>query len=282
MQEMPTTDRLEQAPEKDSSGEEATLETPEAGAPEKDPSQEEVTLETPEAGAPEYAPSAQTKGRERRAPKGERAAQTQEKGAKKSPQAAPKEDLTGYIPRLKERYRKEIAPALVRELSLQNVMEVPSVSKVVLNIGLGEALTNPKALESAERDLTAITGQHPVVTKAKKSIAAFKIRKGMSIGLMVTLRGDRMYEFLDRLINIALPRIRDFRGAPNNGFDGRGNYSLGFREHVMFPEIDYNTIDRIRGLQVTIVTTARTDDAGKQLLGLMGLVFARDREAAAA
>ena len=168
------------------------------------------------------------------------------------------------------------------ELGLSNIMQVPAISKVVVNVGLGEALTNPKAFESVQRDIESITGQHPVITKARKSIAAFKIRQGMPIGVMVTLRGDRMYEFLDRLINIALPRIRDFRGSPNNGFDGRGNYSLGLREHVMFPEIDYNSIDRIRGLQVTMVTTASTDEEAKALLVHLGMVFSRERDGAVA
>jgi large subunit ribosomal protein L5 len=190
--------------------------------------------------------------------------------------------MTGYVPRLKERYYKTIIPALKKDLSLANVMEVPKVVKVVLNMGLGESLTNPKALESAERDLSTITGQKPVVTKAKKSIANFKIRQGMPIGIMVTLRGNRMYEFLDRLLNVALPRVRDFRGAPNNGFDGRGNNSMGLREQIIFPEIDFNSIDRIRGLQITMVTTAGTDDAARILLTQMGLAFARDQRTAAA
>ena len=189
--------------------------------------------------------------------------------------------MTGYVPRLKDKYFKTIVPTLQRELSLANVMEVPRVTKVVLNMGMGESLANPKALESAERDLATITGQKPVITKAKKSIANFKIRQGMPIGIMVTLRGSRMYEFLDRLMNIALPRVRDFRGAPNNGFDGRGNYSLGLREQIIFPEIDFNSIDRIRGLQITVVTTARNDDASRRLLALMGFAFAKTDAVAA-
>ncbi|MCL0102253.1 50S ribosomal protein L5 [Dehalococcoidia bacterium] len=183
---------------------------------------------------------------------------------------------------MKQLYRNEVAQALQKDLNFRNPMDVPAITKVVVNIGMGESLTNPKAMENAQRDLTTITGQHPIVTKAKKSIAAFKIRQGMPIGLMVTLRGSYMYEFLDRLINIALPRIRDFRGAPTKGFDGRGNYTLGMREHIVFPEIDYNAIDRIRGLQITIVTTAKTDDAARRLLTLMGLVFSKDTEAALA
>ena len=169
-------------------------------------------------------------------------------------------------------------PALCSEFSLSSIMQAPRVQKVVVNIGLGEALTNAKALEAAQRDLTTITGQQPVTTKAKKSVAAFKIREGMTIGMMVTMRGARMYEFLDRLINVALPRIRDFRGAPNHGFDGRGNYSIGFREQTVFPEIDYNSIDRLRGFQITIVTSAPNDEQGKSLLKHLGFAFAqRDR-----
>ncbi|MBF8299199.1 MAG: ribosomal protein [Dehalococcoidia bacterium] len=198
------------------------------------------------------------------------------------PEKPPEADLSGYVPRLKERYLNIVVPALKKELAFGNVMEVPRVTKVVLNMGMGESLTNPKALESAERDLATITGQKPVITKAKKSIANFKIRQGMPIGIMVTLRGNRMYEFLDRLFNIALPRVRDFRGAPNNGFDGRGNYSMGVREQVIFPEVDFNSIDRIRSFQITVVTTARNDDASRKLLAMMGLAFSRERVAAAA
>lgn len=241
--------------------------------------------------APENAPAAPAgaaKGREAKgAPRSRRAPRIQVEATAAAPEkAAPaageqQETLRRYTPRLKERYRNEVVPTLMREFSYENVMQVPRVTKVVLNIGLGEALTNPKALESAERDLATITGQHPVTTKAKKSVAAFKIRQGMPVGMMVTLRGNRMYEFLDRLLHVALPRIRDFRGVPNHGFDGRGSYSLGLREQVTFPEIDYNLIDRIRGLQVTIVTTAESDDVARRLLGLLGVAFARDRAPAA-
>jgi len=181
----------------------------------------------------------------------------------------------GYIPRLKQRYREEVVPALMREFGYRNVMQVPRIEKVCLNIGLGEAVQNPKAVESASNDLALISGQRPVVTRARKSIANFKVRKGMPIGLMVTLRGDRMWEFLDRLMNAALPRIRDFQGVPPDSFDGRGNYSLGIREQIIFPEIDYDKIDRVRGLQVNIITTARTDEEGKRLLELLGMPFAR-------
>ena len=184
------------------------------------------------------------------------------------------------LPRLLLRLREEIAPALMQEFSYSSNMRVPSLSKVVVNIGLGEALQNARAMEAATRDVTAITGQRPVTTRAKKSIAGFKIREGMPIGLSVTLRGRRMYEFVDRLISSALPRIRDFQGVPRESFDGRGNYSLGIREQVIFPEIDYNSIDRIRGLQIVICTTARTDHEGLRLLERMGMPFARIRDAA--
>lgn len=161
----------------------------------------------------------------------------------------------------------------MREFRYDNPMRTPRVEKVVVNIGLGEAISNPKALEAAVGDLTMITGQKPVITRAKRSIAAFKVRTGMPIGAMVTLRGDRMYEFLDKLINAALPRIRDFQGISPNAFDGRGNYSLGLREQLVFPEVEYDKVDRIRGLEVTIVTSARTDDEGRRLLQLMGMPF---------
>jgi large subunit ribosomal protein L5 len=180
-------------------------------------------------------------------------------------------------PRLKERYRSEIVPELMREFSYRNVMQVPRVEKVTLNIGLGEAKDNARAVESATADLATISGQKAVVTKAKKAIANFKIRQNMPIGAAVTLRGDRMYEFLDRMLNAALPRIRDFRGVPTKAFDGRGNFSLGLREQLIFPEIDYDKVDRIRGLQVNIVTTARNDEEGRRLLEMMGMPFAKDR-----
>jgi len=175
--------------------------------------------------------------------------------------------------RLKERYEKEIVPALVQMLDLKNVMEAPKLEKVVLNIGLGEALENAKALDAAVEDLSRITGQRPVVTKAKKSIANFKLREGRTIGAKVTLRGERMWSFLDRLMNLALPRVRDFRGVSPDSFDGRGNYTLGFREQLIFPEIDYDQIDKIRGFEVSIVTTADNDEAGRALLRLLGKPF---------
>ncbi len=179
------------------------------------------------------------------------------------------------MPRMLERLRNEVAPALVEEFGYTSVMQVPKFDKIVLNIGLGEALQNPRAMEAATRDMTAIAGQQPVTTRAKKSIAGFKIREGMPIGLSVTLRSRRMYEFYDRLVSSTLPRIRDFQGVSRNSFDGRGNYSLGLREQVIFPEIDYNSIDRIRGLQVVIATSARTDREGMRLLELLGMPFER-------
>ena len=180
------------------------------------------------------------------------------------------------VPRLKEQFRNEIIPQMMREFSYSNPMEVPRLQKIVLNVGLGEALVNGRALEAATQDLTTISGQKPVTTRARKSIAGFKIRQGNAIGAAVTLRGDRMYHFLDRLVNTALPRIRDFRGIPRRGMDGRGNFSIGIREQIIFPEIDYNSIDRIRGLQVTIATTARNDAEAMRLLELYGFPFIRE------
>ena len=183
---------------------------------------------------------------------------------------------TPPAPRLKEQFRSEIVPQMMREFSYSNPMEVPRLQKIVLNIGLGEALVNGRALEAATQDLTTISGQKPIITRARKSIAGFKIRQGNAIGAAVTLRGDRMYHFLDRLVNTALPRIRDFRGLPRRGMDGRGNFSIGIREQIIFPEIDYNSIDRIRGLQVTIATTARNDAEATRLLELYGFPFIRE------
>jgi large subunit ribosomal protein L5 len=175
--------------------------------------------------------------------------------------------------RLGERYRSEVAPALMRELGYSNPMAVPRLEKIVLNMGLGEAVQNPKVIDSAVEELTVIAGQKPVVTKAKKAISNFKLREGMPIGAMVTLRGDRMYEFLDRLVAAALPRVRDFKGVPDRSFDGRGNYSLGLREQVIFPEINLDKVDKIKGLTIVICTTARTDAEGKALLRGLGMPF---------
>ncbi len=176
-------------------------------------------------------------------------------------------------PRLHERYQQEVVPALTKEFNYENVMQVPRVDKIVLNIGLGEALQNAKSIDAAVGDLTAIAGQKPVVTRAKKSIANFKLRAGQPIGAMVTLRGPRMYEFLDRLISVAMPRIRDFRGVSRRSFDGRGNYSLGMREQIVFPEVDYDQVDKLRGLEISIVTTAQNDAEGYALLKQFGMPF---------
>ena len=177
--------------------------------------------------------------------------------------------------RMRERYQKEIVPALAKSFELGNVMQVPRITKIVVNVGAGEALDNPKALEAAVADLTTITGQKPVTTKARKSIANFKLREGRLIGAKVTLRGDRMWAFLDRLLNIALPRVRDFRGVSGNAFDGRGNYTLGLSDQLVFPEIDYDKIDKLRGMEVTIVTTARDDEQARALLRLLGMPFGK-------
>ena len=175
--------------------------------------------------------------------------------------------------RLKQRYVQEIVPAMVKEFEYTSVMQAPRVDKIVINVGLGEATQNAKALDAAVKDISAIAGQKPVITRAKKSIAAFKLREGMPIGVMVTLRGERMYDFLDKLVSVALPRTRDFQGVPGSSFDGRGNFSLGLKEQLIFPEIEYDQIDKLRGLQVTIATTARTDEEARRLLQLVGMPF---------
>jgi large subunit ribosomal protein L5 len=177
---------------------------------------------------------------------------------------------------LKDRYEKEIAPALRKSLKLENAMQVPRINKVVVNVGVGEALDNAKALEAAVADITQITGQKPIVTKARKSIANFKLREGRAIGVKVTLRGERMWSFLDRLMNIALPRVRDFRGVNPDAFDGRGNYTLGLREQLVFPEIEYDKIDKLRGLEISIVTSARNDDESRQMLQMLGMPFKKE------
>ena len=175
--------------------------------------------------------------------------------------------------RLKEKYRNEIAPAIAKEFDIKNPMAIPKLEKIVVNMGLGEGISNAKILDTASEELRAVTGQKPVVTKAKKSIAAFKLRQGMNIGAMVTLRGDRMYEFLDRLISVALPRVRDFRGISGKAFDGRGNYTLGIREQLIFPEIDFNKVDKTRGMNISIVTTAKNDEQARALLKGLGMPF---------
>ena len=175
--------------------------------------------------------------------------------------------------RLKDYYVKKVIPALEKEFNYKNRMEIPKLVKIVVNMGLGEAIQNAKILDSATQEISLITGQKPVITKARKSIATFKLRQGMSIGCMVTLRGDRMYEFFDRLVNVALPRIRDFRGIPTKSFDGRGNFALGLKEQIIFPEIDYDKVEKVRGMNIVIVTSAKTDDEARQLLRLMGVPF---------
>lgn len=175
--------------------------------------------------------------------------------------------------RLKEKYNKEIAPAIAKEFDIKNPMAIPRIEKVVVNMGIGEAIANAKILDTAAEELRSITGQKPVITKAKKSIASFKLRQGMNIGTMVTLRGERMYEFLDRLISVALPRVRDFRGVSAKAFDGRGNYTLGIREQLIFPEIDFNKVDKTRGMNISIVTTAKTDEQSRALLKALGMPF---------
>jgi large subunit ribosomal protein L5 len=180
---------------------------------------------------------------------------------------------------LHERYNKEVAPSLLESFGFKNVMQVPRIEKIVVNIGLGEAMDNPKALEAATSDLVQITGQRPIQTKSRRAIANFKLREGRLIGAKVTLRGDRMWAFLDRLVNIALPRVRDFRGVSANSFDGRGNYTLGLKDQLVFPEIEYDKIDKLRGMEVTIVTSARNDDQARALLKLLGMPFTSRKEA---
>lgn len=249
-------------------------ESPDRTAAEENGGQPEAQAEQPEAqpeAQAEQAPRRQRgarSGRTARAPRGPSAA-----SARAAEESIPLESPPK--PRLLEMYRTTIVPAIMQEFGFSNPMRVPRVQKIVLNIGLGEALTNSRAMEGATGDLTTISGQKPVVTRARKSIAGFKIREGNPIGTSVTLRGARMYHFLDRLINMALPRIRDFRGIARSGFDGRGNFSIGIREQIIFPEIDYNQIDRIRGLQVTIATSARNDEEGIRLLELYGMPFIR-------
>lgn len=177
------------------------------------------------------------------------------------------------MPRLKDKYVKEVVPSMMQKFNYKNIMQVPRLEKVVLNMGVGEAIQNAKAIDAAVNDLMVITGQRPVVTKAKKSIAAFKLRAGMTVGCKLTLRGNRMYEFVDKLISVALPRVRDFRGVSPKSFDGRGNYSIGIREQLIFPEIEYDKIDKVRGMDIIFVTTAKTDEEARELLRLMGMPF---------
>jgi large subunit ribosomal protein L5 len=201
------------------------------------------------------------------------------KGAKPAPKAASSAPTRptpeGYVPRLKQRYREEVVARLQKEFGITNIMAVPRIEKISLNMGMGDAIQNIKILDDAVEELTALAGQRPVVTRAQKSIAAFKLRAGMPIGCRVTLRGDRMWEFLDRLMSIALPRVRDFRGVSTKSFDGRGNYTLGIRDHLIFPEIDYNKVERPKGMNITIVTTAGNDERAQFLLRELGMPFQR-------
>ena len=222
-----------------------------------------------EKGAEKDKPKAAAKGNGKEA--GKKAAKTKAESAAK-PAAPPAEKIR---PRLWEYYRTECIPRMIQEFRYKSPMQVPRLQKIVINIGLGEAIQNIKLLESASAELAAVTGQKPVVTRAKKSIAAFKLREGMPIGCMVTLRRERMYYFFDKLVNVVLPRVRDFRGVNERAFDGRGNYTLGIREQIIFPEIDYDKIDKVKGMNITIVTSAPTDEEGKFLLNLLGLPFRR-------
>ena len=222
-----------------------------------------------------------TDGEAKPAPRRRRRAS--EPAAETEPETAKKEAVTpGATQRVLQKLRTEVGPVLMQEFSYTSSMQIPRFSKIILNIGMGEALLNARAMESATRDLTLISGQRPIANRAKKSIAGFKIREGMAIGVSVTMRGRRMYEFYDRLVSSALPRIRDFQGVSREAFDGRGNFALGIREQVIFPEIDYNSIDRLRSLQVVIVTTAPTDREGMRLLELLGMPFTRSSDAARA
>jgi large subunit ribosomal protein L5 len=196
-----------------------------------------------------------------------------------APEAAAEDAYApGEKPRLQQRYLRDVVPALVQDFNYQNTMEVPRLAKVSVNVGVGEAISNAKALDATVRDVSIITGQKPVIKKAKKSIAQFKLREGQQVGVTVTLRGERMWEFLDRLMNAALPRTRDFRGVPSRSFDGRGNFTLGLREQLIFPEINYDQVDKARGLEVSIITTARTDQEARRLLELLGMPFQREGE----
>ena len=198
----------------------------------------------------------------------------------KNPSETPKVEPEGprEKPRLHQRYLRDVVPALVKDFNYSNPMQVPKVAKVSVNVGVGEAIANAKALDATVRDVSIITGQKPLIKKARKSIAQFKLREGQNVGVMVTLRGERMWEFLDRLMNAALPRTRDFRGVPSRSFDGRGNFTLGLREQLIFPEINYDQVDKARGLEVSIITTARSDQEGRRLLELLGMPFQREGE----
>ena len=253
-------------------------ETPEPASDAIEPTAEEVSEPTTEATDTPAEESAPTRRRAPRAPRTGARATGRQRGGATAVEEPPAEAANEPPPppRMRDLYRNEIVPSMMREFGFTNPMQVPRIQKIVVNIGLGEALTNGRAMESATGDLATITGQKPIITRARKSIAGFKIREGNPIGTCVTLRGTKMYHFLDRLINMSLPRIRDFRGIPRRGFDGRGNFSIGIREQIIFPEIDYNQIDRIRGLQVTITTTAQDDAVATRMLELYGMPFVRE------
>jgi|AP59_1055472.scaffolds.fasta_scaffold03089_6 large subunit ribosomal protein L5 len=272
-------DNEEELEQSDQAAEPTAEETSEPAADSVEPTAEEVSEPTAEATEPPAEEAAPARRRAPRTPRtGTRATRGQQRGgaaAVEEPPADPT-DEPPPPPRMRDLYRNEIVPSMMREFGFTNPMQVPRIQKIVVNIGLGEALTNGRAMESATGDLATITGQKPIITRARKSIAGFKIREGNPIGTCVTLRGTKMYHFLDRLINMSLPRIRDFRGIPRRGFDGRGNFSIGIREQIIFPEIDYNQIDRIRGLQVTITTTAQDDATATRMLELYGMPFVRE------
>jgi large subunit ribosomal protein L5 len=220
------------------------------------------------------AKNKETKGKDAKA--GKDAKDSKDKAAKGAAPSAPARPTPeGYVPRLRQRYKDEIVPRLLKEFGIDNIMAVPRIEKISLNMGVGDAIQNIKVLDEAVEEMAALAGQKPVITRAQKSIAAFKLRQGMPIGCRVTLRGVRMWEFLDRLITVALPRVRDFRGTPTKSFDGRGNYTLGIRDHLIFPEIDYNKIERPKGMNITIVTTAGNDERAQFLLRELGMPFAR-------
>jgi large subunit ribosomal protein L5 len=222
----------------------------------------------------EKAPKGEAQGgKQAKADKGGKDDKKAAKGAAAAPAEVVEETGPHFPPRLRDKYQKEVVPALMKDFGYKNPMQVPRMSKIVLNMGLGEGISNPKIVDSAVDELAAITGQKPVVTKAKKSIATFKLRQGMRIGAMVTLRRERMWEFFDRLVSLALPRVRDFKGISSKAFDGRGNFSMGLREQIIFPEINYDKIDKIKGLNISIVTTARTDEEGRALLRYLGMPF---------
>lgn len=264
---MPRSDRLKKASASETpEGETAVSEAAAASDTESVAPLASEAVVTPEA---EAAPTRKPRTRRPRAA-------TTESPAAEAPAQEEAPPAVKRIPRMLERYRSQVKETLREEFGYRNVMQVPRIEKVVLNIGLGESKTNPRAMENATRDLSLISTQKPMITRARRSIAGFKLREGDPIGVAVTLRGNRMYEFMDRLVNAALPRIRDFRGVSRTAFDGRGNYSLGIREQVIFPEIDYGQIDRIRSLQVSIITSASTDREAMRLLDLMGVPFSRE------